>query len=79
MLLSVKVTPKAKQNRVTRLSEYSYRVSTTAAAEKNQANAAVVTLLAKFLHLRPNQVWLVAGQTSREKIVGIDDAARPTD
>ena len=43
-----------------------------ARAVEGQANAAIERALASALGLRPRQVQLTAGQTSRRKIVEID-------
>lgn len=71
MLIHVKVFPKAKQNSVTVVTQNMYRVKTTAPATNNQANMAVIKLLAKHFAVKKSQVFLVAGKTSREKIFEI--------
>lgn len=68
MKVSVKVKPQARLDEVIKLSDNSYKVSTTQPPEKNKANHAVKVLLAKHLKLRKSQVFLVAGATSKNKI-----------
>ena len=69
--INVTVKPKAKQNRVVKISDVSYKVWVTAPAEKGKANQAVVELLAKEFKLKKSQVQLIAGFKSREKIIRI--------
>lgn len=66
--ISATVQPRAKVNKVETIGEYSFKVKTTAPAQENKANLAVIKLLAKHLKIRKSQIFLVAGEKSKEKI-----------
>ena len=68
MFINCQVTPKAKLNQVILIDPNSYKVKTTAAAADNQANQAVIKLLAEHLKIKKSQIFLKSGQTSRHKI-----------
>jgi len=71
MKISVKVVPQSKLNKVEKISDHSFKVWTSASATDNKANKAVIELLADFFKIRKSQVYLIAGLTSKEKIVEI--------
>jgi uncharacterized protein (TIGR00251 family) len=71
MIVNVKVTPKAKLSRIEKLSETSYKIHVTQAPEDNKANKAVLELLAEHLSVRKNQVVLIRGEKSRNKVVEV--------
>ncbi|MGI3168653.1 DUF167 domain-containing protein [Pseudooceanicola sp. C21-150M6] len=64
--LTVRVTPKAARDRITREGDQ-IRVYVTTPPEDGKANAAVTKLLAKALGLAPSQLTLLRGQTARDK------------
>lgn len=70
--LTVRVTPKASRDRITREGD-DIRVYTTTVPEDGKANAAVTKLLAKALGLPKSDLTLVRGQTSRDKSFRISD------
>ena len=82
MLIQVKVTPKAKVNQVLcptaslfdkqKSANEIFKIKTTAAPEKGQANAAVIELLAKEFKVAKSQVEIVQGLTQRNKLVRIN-------
>ncbi len=53
------------------------RVKVTARAVDGAANAAVARVLAAALGLKPREVSLLAGHTSRNKTVEVPDSAAP--
>ena len=67
--LQVVVTPRAKKDQVTCDENGLFRVATTRAASDNQANLAVIALLAKHLHARRSELILIRGEKSRQKVV----------
>lgn len=73
MLINVKVSPKARANSVEKITQNSFRVKTSAPAEKNQANIAVIKLLAAYFQIKKSQIHLLAGKTSREKVFEVLD------
>lgn len=67
LLLHVKVTPKARQNKILGWENDILRIKVIAAPEKGEANQAVVALLSQILHIPKKNIVLVSGATSRIK------------
>ena len=67
--LRLKVVPGARRSQVVgRLGE-SWKLRVHAAPERGRANDEVVALLAEILGLSQSQVRVVAGRTTRDKVV----------
>jgi uncharacterized protein len=64
--------PGARQERVELVDDATLAVWVRARPVEGQANAAIEAGLAAALGVRPRQVHIVAGQTSRRKIVELD-------
>ena len=71
--IQVKVTTKAKSEKVEEISPDMYRVRTTEAPEKGKANARVTELLAEFLNIPRYKIYLKSGQTFKEKVFVIEE------
>ncbi len=76
----VKVQPRAKRPGLQGVQESAsgprLKIAVTEAAEDGKANRAVCAYLAKALHLPQSSVRIVAGGTSREKLLAMTgDAA----
>lgn len=68
-LFAVRVTPRASRDAVKGfLPDGRIHVTVTAPPANGAANAAVVRVLARALHLPPRDIVLVRGTTSREKL-----------
>ncbi len=72
----VKVTPKASKNRIgdlvdSTMGKKALKVYVTAVPEDNQANIAVIELLAQYLHKPKSKIQIVTGQTMREKRIQV--------
>lgn len=80
-IVPVHAQPGARRNAVLGERAGAMRIAVTAAPEKGKANAAIQSLLAEGLSLRPSQVHLLSGETSRQKrflISGLNpDELRP--
>lgn len=72
--IEVKALPKAKHDKVESAGADSYKVWTTAPADKGAANAAVAKLLAKELGVAPSRLLLKHGATSRQKLFELLDS-----
>jgi len=72
--LSVRVTPRAKQNRVQPQEDGSLKVYVTAPPEDGRANEAVVQVIADWLGVKRRDVEIVRGATNRNKIVRVAKA-----
>ena len=70
-IFNVRVTPHAKQNKITE-SDGVLRVYTTTAPEKGKANGAVIDLLSDYFKIPKSKIKILKGDTSRDKIIGID-------
>jgi uncharacterized protein YggU (UPF0235/DUF167 family) len=74
----VRAHPGARRERVELLPDGSLDVWVQARAVEGQANAAIERAVASALGLRPRQVGLIAGHTSRHKVAQVD-LATPED
>lgn len=66
-LVAVQAHPGARKNELRGIQGGVLKVSVTQAPEKGKANKALVEVVAQALSLRPSQVELVSGETSRRK------------
>lgn len=71
----VRVQPRASRNEIVGEHEGALRVRLTAPPVNDAANEALVDLLAKLLHVAKRDVRIVAGATSRRKVVEVDNVA----
>ncbi len=71
MRITVTVKPGAKRAAVAPSPDGSFVVSVSAPAKEGRANAAVERALAEHLGIASSRVFIVAGKTSRKKIVEI--------
>ncbi|MBI5595679.1 MAG: DUF167 domain-containing protein [Elusimicrobia bacterium] len=71
MLIKLRVHPDSKKDAVQRLKPDHYEVWTRAAAERGQANAAVLALMGKTLSIHPGRIRLIKGATSPSKIIEV--------
>jgi len=69
--LSVRVYPGARKNSVTGVHADALKIALTAPPVDGRANEALIAFLADALHLPRARVALVAGATSRAKMVRI--------
>jgi len=69
--LRLRVKPGARRNAIVGPHGGAVKVEVTAAAERGKANIAVLALLADALGLAGSSIDLVAGRSSRDKVVGI--------
>jgi len=67
LIVSVRVSPRAKHNEVTGVANGYLQVRTTAPPADGKANKAVVKLLAKYLGVAASRIQLLRGQTHRNK------------
>jgi len=70
--LAVRVTPRARKNEIVGLVGEAIKVKLAAPPVEGAANAALCAFLAEQLGVRKSAVTLVAGQTSRHKVVRVD-------
>ena len=71
-VFSVRVTPRASQDKITGWEGDVLRVRVTAPPLEGRANEAVLRLLAKSLAVPTSRVRLIRGQTQRNKVVAVE-------
>ncbi len=71
LIINVRVQPKSKQQKIEKLDSSQYKVWVHAAPDKGNANKEVIKLLAKYFHLPPSCLTIMAGQSSRNKRIEI--------
>ncbi|MCH7735907.1 MAG: DUF167 domain-containing protein [Chloroflexi bacterium] len=70
--LKVRVQPKASRNQVDGFQDGTLRLRVTAPPTEGQANAGVITLLAKTLGVSKSRLEIVRGHGSRNKVVAVE-------
>lgn len=71
MLIKLRVHPDSKKDAVERRKPDHYEVWTRAAAQRGEANKAVLALMGKALGVPPGRIRLVKGATSPSKIIEV--------
>ena len=70
--IAVRVTPGAKRNEVSNMADGALRIKVAAPAVDGRANEALIYFVSQLLHVRPRQVTIFRGQTSRQNLLHID-------
>ena len=71
MRFYVKVIPGASLNRIEEISSGNFKIHLRAEPKKNQANLALVDLLAERFKKPKNQIKIISGKTAKIKLVEI--------
>jgi len=71
MKIFVKVKPKAKEERVIKISETNFKVWVQETPEKGRANQAVLRVLADYFGTSQSSIKIISGSTSKLKIIEI--------
>ena len=71
MQIKVRVTPSAREVRVTKISEDSYEVKVDERADGGRANKRLLEILSKHFKVPKSKVFIMRGIKSRDKIVEI--------
>jgi hypothetical protein len=71
MKIFVKVKPKAREERVIKLSDTNFKVWVKEPPEKGRANLAVFKALAEYFDTSPSNIKIISGSTSKLKIIEI--------
>jgi len=71
---AVRLTPRSSSNRVDGVIDGVLRIRVTAPAVEGAANTALLQLLAEELLVARRDVRIIAGATSRQKLVVVDGA-----
>lgn len=70
--MKINVIPEAKKNKITQLSDDVYEVRLKVRLERNQANRALIELLAEYFHLPTTSIHIISGHHSPHKRIEID-------
>ncbi|MBM3860842.1 MAG: YggU family protein [Verrucomicrobia bacterium] len=73
---AVRVQPRARRNAVAGVKGDALKVCVTAPPEDGRANEAVIELLAETFGVKQRQVAIIAGATSRDKVVRVSGLTR---
>lgn len=73
MIVEVKVIPKAKSNRIQRTASNSLKIHVSQPAEDNKANKAVVETLSRYYGIKKNQISIIKGEHSQNKLIEINN------
>ena len=73
MKIKVKVKPNSKKEEIKQIDKDYYEVRVTVVPEKGKANKKVIELLSKHLKKPKSKFKIIRGETSREKIIEIED------
>lgn len=72
--LAIRVTPRARKNEISEiLSDGTIKIRLTAPPVEGKANKALVDFLSEVLDTSPSNIEIVAGASSRNKLVSILD------
>jgi len=70
--ITVRITPRASRNEITEiLEDGTIKIRLTAPPVEGQANSALIRFLADLLDIAPSKIEIIAGQSSRDKLITI--------
>ena len=73
MHLIVKVTSKAKLNKIVHINNQKYHIYTTTAPDKGKANLQIIKMLSKKFNVPKSQIIILKGKKSKNKIIQIQN------
>ncbi|MGC8538042.1 MAG: DUF167 domain-containing protein [Candidatus Micrarchaeia archaeon] len=71
MRIIIRVIPNSKSNKIERLEDDTYKIRVTAKPERGKANEAVISLLSAYFNVKRNEISIISGASSRDKVVEI--------
>lgn len=71
MKIFIRAKPKAQKEEVIQIDQTHFKVSVKEPPIDGRANWAIERAISKFLHVSPTRVRIVAGHTSKNKVVEI--------
>lgn len=71
MIIKVKVIPGTRQEKIKKIGD-TFKIWLNAPAQKGKANKALLKKLADYFNVSCNQIEIVAGHFSREKLIKIN-------
>lgn len=73
MKIFAKVRTGAQKIGIIKISETNFKISVSEPPEKGKANKAVIKALAEYLQIAQSRISMVAGTTSKNKIIDIEN------
>ena len=73
MKIFIKAKTNAREEKIEKVSKNRFNISVKASPIQGKANIAIVKVLAKYLNVSPSAIRIVAGGTSRNKIIEINE------
>ncbi len=70
--ISIKVQPNAGRNEVVGLANGVWKIKIGAPPDKGKANKELIEFLSEVLGLRKDSILIIKGETSHNKIIGIE-------
>lgn len=77
LLLGVRVAPSSKRTAMQGVYGDRIKVSISAPPEDNKANKELIRVLALWVDVAKDHVWVVSGHTSKDKVVGFSGISEP--
>jgi len=71
MIISVKIIPRSKQEKIEQQTDGSYKVWVRAAPEEGKANKRLTEMLADYFDVSKSSVFIISGETSRNKKIEV--------
>jgi uncharacterized protein (TIGR00251 family) len=71
-ILKIRVQPKSSSNRVLGYEDGIVKLRVTAPPIDGQANAGVISLLAKTLGISKSKLQIIRGESSRDKVIAVE-------
>jgi uncharacterized protein (TIGR00251 family) len=71
MKIFIQVKPKAKEEKVIKISDTNFKIWVKEPPEKGRANSAVIKALADYFGINQSNIQIVSGSTSKLKIIEI--------
>ncbi len=71
MLVKVRVTPNAREARVTKVDEANYEVKVDERATDGRANKRLLEILSKHFGVPKSRIVIVSGARSRDKVLAV--------
>jgi hypothetical protein len=73
MKILVRVKPNAKESRVEKLDDATFSVWTKEPAKEGKANQAVIKILAEYFGTAQQNIKIIVGHRTKQKIIKIDN------
>lgn len=70
MIIHAKIIPHAKENKIIKEKDV-YKIWINASPQKGEANRALIKFLSQYFKVRKNEIIIIKGEKSRDKIIKI--------